>query len=191
MEPRLVRLDDTLPRPWRNGGGRARDLLVRPAGGAWQVQVSVADVEADGPFSHFPGVERWFAVVSGADVELVVDGVAQRLTKTSPPLRFDGAAATTCRLLDGPTRDLNLMLRGVRGGLERALDSAPWRPAATQCGLFAATAGQCRIGTRTIDVPVLSLLWFDAAPTELAFFAAMPGPDANAWWIAAAPEAAP
>ena len=52
--------------PWRNGGGVTRELLrlaARPATGS--VRVSVADIEADGPFSPFPGVERWFAVLRG------------------------------------------------------------------------------------------------------------------------------
>lgn len=190
MEPRLVRLDDIAPRPWRNGGGRARDLLVVPATGAWQAQVSVAEVEADGPFSHYPGVERWFAVVTGVGVELMIDGVAQRVTRAGPPLRFDGAAATTCRLIDGPTRDLNLLLRGAPGALQRALEGEPWRPHAAQCGLFAATPGRCRIDTQAIEVPAFALLWFDDAPKELAFFAGTPGPGASSWWIAVTPEAA-
>ena len=68
-----VRTDDLRPQPWRNGGGTTRELLVRPAGHTWQVRVSVADVVADGPFSAFPGVSRWFAVIDGEGVALTAN----------------------------------------------------------------------------------------------------------------------
>ena len=53
MTPRLIALAATPPQPWRNGGGVTRELLAWPAGGGWQVRVSVAEIEADGPFSPF------------------------------------------------------------------------------------------------------------------------------------------
>ena len=60
----------------------------------WNVRLSVADIDADGPFSALPGVVRWFAVVQGAGVELDFrEPDARRITRTDPPLRFDGAAA--------------------------------------------------------------------------------------------------
>ena len=43
-----------LPQPWRNGGGRTRELLVWPAGDGlggttdWQLRVSVADITKNG-----------------------------------------------------------------------------------------------------------------------------------------------
>ena len=145
--------------------------------------------QADGPFSAYPGVERWFAVLKGAGVELVVDGASHVLTRTSAPLRFDGAARTTCRLLDGPTRDLNLMLAGVPGALTLAADGQPWRPEGGQCGVFTAVAGRCAFGTTTIDVPAYALLWFDRAPAEIAFVAGQRPAAATAWFIAVALEA--
>ena len=190
---RILRIDDAPAQPWKNGGGVTRELLVWPAGGDWQWRVSVADIEADGPFSAFPGVERWFTVLKGAGVELTVDGQAHRLTRASPPLRFDGGAATHCRLLDGPTRDLNLMLRGARGGsssgmsggLWVARDGEPWAPPGSRCGLFTAVAGRCG----GIEVPAYALLWFDAAPAELVFDAGERPAAAIGWWLAATPVA--
>jgi uncharacterized protein len=66
VQPLLVRTADVPAQPWRNGGGVTRTLLARPRGDAWQVRVSVADVAVNGPFSRFPGVERWFAPCSRA-----------------------------------------------------------------------------------------------------------------------------
>ena len=189
MEPRLIRVDDAPPRPWKNGGGVARDLLVLPGSAAWRCQVSVADVESDGPFSAYPGVERWFALLKGRGVALTVDGRTHVLTRTSAPFRFAGSAQTTCRLLDGPTRDLNVMLAGVPGSLTMAADGEPWRPDAAHCGVFTAVAGRCRSGAAAIDVPAYALLWFDRAPAEIVFDAGQRPAGATAWWIAVALEA--
>jgi hypothetical protein len=184
---RLIRLADAAPQPWRNGGGTTRELLAWPSAHAWRLRVSVADVARDGPFSPFPGVERWFAVLDGNGVELATGGQSHRLTADVPPMRFSGEAATTCRLLDGPTRDLNLMLRGMRGGMFACLAGEPWRPRSAQCGLFAAVDGRCH-GEAAIDLPARCLLWFDAAPASLSFAPSAAGVAAAAgWWLAATP----
>jgi hypothetical protein len=187
MSVRTIRFDEVAPQRWRNGGGSTRELLAWPRADAWRLRVSVADVEADGPFSSFPGVERWFAVLDGHGVELTVGGTAHRLAAGSAPLHFSGEAPATCRLLDGPTRDLNLMLRGVRGGMFAAAAGQPWRPRAAQCGLFAAVAGRCVAGAAR-QVPARSLLWFDKAPDALAFEPADPGAAIVGWWLAATPQ---
>lgn len=121
-----IRADDLAPVPWKNGGGITRDLAQDGAGEDWRWRISLADVNADGPFSSFPGVERWFAVVEGEGVELTLGGVPMVLRPHDPPLVFEGAAAPACRLLAGPTRDLNLMLRGMRGVMRRAGRGVIW-----------------------------------------------------------------
>jgi environmental stress-induced protein Ves len=73
------------------------------------VRLSVADVRATGPFSSFPGLERWFAVLEGDGVVLNVDGAEHRITRNDGPFRFDGVASVHCALMGGPTRDFNLM----------------------------------------------------------------------------------
>ncbi len=124
---RHVRVADAPPQAWRNGGGSTRELLAWPPGADWRVRVSVAEIGADGPFSAFDGIERWFAVLSGAGVVLTLSGVEHRLTPAGAPLQFDGAKAPNCCLIDGATSDLNLMLRaGTRGVLKRALSDMSW-----------------------------------------------------------------
>jgi uncharacterized protein len=114
-----LRLADCPETPWRNGGGRTRELLAWPRADEWQVRVSVARIEANGPFSAFPGIDRFFAVLGGAGVVLGLTRGDVRLHRGDPALAFPGEAAPLCRLIDGPTRDLNLMLRrGAHG---------PWR----------------------------------------------------------------
>ena len=110
----IVRLADIPATPWRNGGGVTRELAMWPDAGDWAWRMSVADVDKSGPFSKFDGVERWFAVLEGAGVQLDVAGGPHRVAAGDAPLFFDGAAPTGCELIDGKTRDFNLMVR--RGG---------------------------------------------------------------------------
>ena len=65
-----VQLAEIAPQPWRNGGGLTRELLAWPDAEAWQCRLSVADITRAGPFSAFPGVTRWFAVLEGEGVVL-------------------------------------------------------------------------------------------------------------------------
>jgi hypothetical protein len=181
----LLRTADVAGQPWRNGGGITRELLALPAGEHWRVRVSVADVDIDGPFSAFDGVERWFAVVDGAGVFLTIDGAEHRCRADGDALAFDGAARTTCRLIDGPTRDLNLMLRGVRGGLDRVVAGAVWQPRVRQCGLYATATGSVTSGDdRSPEpIPAQALRWWRDAPDAIAF-------DGAGWWLSAESGAA-
>jgi len=188
MTQTLVRTIDVAPQTWRNGGGATRELLAWPGAADWRVRVSVADIEADGPFSTFPGVQRWFAVLKGPGVLLDIAGRPHLLTRNDPPLCFDGAAATECRLIDGPTRDLNLMLRDATGLMQIADDGQTWESRAMKCGLFTAVAGRCSAGGIDIAVPAYALLWFDAAPALLVFTASERPAAAIGWWLAATPS---
>lgn len=127
----MLLADEVPPTPWKNGGGQTRELLRWPAQGPtstdWRLRLSLADIAADGPFSAFPGVTRWFVVLQGEGVALALPGGEHLQRLGDAPLCFDGGAAPGCRLLGGPTRDLNLMLQGLAGELiaARAGDPAP------------------------------------------------------------------
>lgn len=200
--PRIVVVADVAAQPWKNGGGLTRELLAWPSHGDWTVRVSVADITRDGPFSAFAGVVRWFAVLEGEGVRLAFADGERVQRRGDAPLAFDGAAAPGCRLVDGPTRDLNLMLRSAGGarsansGLVPAEAGRAWRPAGAPCGFFAAMAGMCRSDDGVaVELPACSLAWFEAAPQALHFEPAQdaPRPAASAarhagaigWWIAA------
>jgi uncharacterized protein len=171
MTPHAVPLDSVRPQPWHNGGGVTRELLAWPDGHDWSVRLSVADIDVDGPFSAFPGVVRWFAVLQGAGVDLEFPTGSRRITRTDPPLRFDGDAAPMCRLVDGSTRDLNLMLRDADGAMALAVDHRPWSPAGKACALFAVVDGVCHADARRERVPARTLLWYSVPPPVLRFAA--------------------
>ena len=115
MSWNLVELGHVAPSAWRNGGGSTRELVTWPDVANWKWRLSVAEVERDGPFSRFEGVERWFAVLQGQGVRLDIAGFRHELGSNSDPLCFDGEAETDCTLVQGPTQDFNLMLRKGHG----------------------------------------------------------------------------
>lgn len=186
---KLVFADDVPRQPWRNGGGRTRELLAGPDPSHWRFRVSVAEIDADGPFSVFAGVQRWFAVVEGAGVELTIDGRREQVTSKSSPLPFAGGAVTACRLLDGPTLDLNLMLRNVVGRMVAAVVGREWQPAMPQCGFFSASAGHCSVDGKRTELRSHALLWFERAPTRLSFATTSGSSSTCGWWLEVGPEA--
>lgn len=185
---RVITLNNTPATPWRNGGGVTRELLTWPGPSDWRLRISVADIAADGPFSAFPGVRRWFTLLSGDGVAL---DFADRLLTQSPgdaPLAFDGTAAPGCRLIGGPVRDLNLMVLGGAGGMAAVSTGKAWRPpAGAQAGLFARVAGRWCHGADERPLLAFSLLWFDAAPPgDWRFQPDTPAsatPEPAGWWL--------
>ncbi len=192
---RIVHAQAVAAGRWRNGGGWTRELLALPAparagGLPWQLRISLADVAHGGPFSRFPGVERWFAVVEGSGVLLRIAGREHRLEVASMPLRFDGALAVDCELLDGATRDLNLMAAAGRAELLPAASGRAWSAAPAMRGLFTRVAGHWSDGRGTaLALPAQTLLWATDAPGAAWTFAPQPQPPAGApappgWWLA-------
>lgn len=175
--PLLVRWADVVPAPWRNGRGTTRTLLERrlPDGRGWRV--SVADITADAPFSAYPGVQRWFAVLAGEGVLLHLGGDWRPVLRGATPLCFDGDSAPECTLLAGATRDLNLMLQRCSGDMQRVVGNV-WEPGVcTACGVFAVQASTLATDDApALQIPALSLLWFDDPPRRLSFQSAMDAP---------------
>jgi environmental stress-induced protein Ves len=189
MSARLVASQEIPTQPWSNGGGRTRELLSWPSTQEWALRVSLADIERDGPFSAFAGVERWFAVVEGDGVELRFADHRRRLTPIDEPLRFDGAAAPHCGLIGGVTRDLNLMHRGGNAAMLSVHDKLAWQAQAAQCGLFTAVAGtwMCADGQHH-KLAARTLLWFEHAPAQAQVFEAHPpSPPPVGWWLSFTP----
>ncbi len=109
---------------WKNGGGRTLELAVEPPGATletgFQWRVSSAEVGVSGPFSAFPGLERWLLLLEGGGFEIDF-GTHGRVRLDAPlrPIRFPGDWPATATLLDGPSTDLNLMIdRTLRAGVE-------------------------------------------------------------------------
>lgn len=189
----LLPCDRVTPQPWKNGGGLTRELLAWPSptrqGDDWALRISVADIRADGPFSAFAGVDRWFAVLEGVGVSLGLPAGSQQVQAGDEPLAFPGEAAPDCALLDGPTRDLNLMLRrgAGHGAMQRARVDEAFAPRARFRALFAADALQLQVdGADALQLPAFTLAWDAQAHGAWRIAAAQP---VRAWWMHFEPHA--
>lgn len=97
---------------WRNGRGWTREILAVPEGDAWDLRLSIAELDAVADFSPFPGIEREQVLLHGNGVRLRFDDGAQ--VDLMPPhqrIRFDGGRPVTGLPLDGPVQVFNLMWR--------------------------------------------------------------------------------
>ncbi len=110
---RLIRSSSYIRQPWKNGLGETIEIAASPKGATtaeFDWRVSMAKVEADGPFSAFPGIDRTLTVLDGQGIELSVEGF-DPATITERPHSFPGDAPTSAKLLDGSITDLNVMTR--------------------------------------------------------------------------------
>lgn len=103
--------------PWKNGSGRTMEIAVHPAGAAlddFAWRISVADVERDGPFSRFPGIDRTIVLLEGAGMHFRGGARDVELSTPFEPYSFAGEEAIDCALVDGAIRDFNAMYRRGR-----------------------------------------------------------------------------
>ncbi|KWR90951.1 HutD/Ves family protein [Cupriavidus sp. IDO] len=117
--PRRFALADIAPTRWKNGGGNTREIALWPPGAGmddfvWRL--SVADIETDGPFSAFPGIDRQIVLLEGGGVMLRADdgSFSHRLEHIGEPFAFSGEASLQATLIHGTTRDFNAMTRRGR-----------------------------------------------------------------------------
>ncbi len=130
----LIPAHDYRRERWRNGFGWTREILRSPNGGDdWDWRLSIAEIEQDGPFSTFSGIERELVLLHGQGVRLRFDDGEVR--DVEPPhgrVRFAGERVVSGELIDGPTHDFNLMWRRDR------IDADLWhRPLVGSMVLFA------------------------------------------------------
>jgi environmental stress-induced protein Ves len=97
--------------PWKNGGGVTTQLAIWPQSAAFpqeafEWRISSATISGPGPFSAFPGYDRLLCIWSGGGLEL--NGQPLR---DGQCLHFSGDQPTSCKLLAGPVKDLNVIYR--------------------------------------------------------------------------------
>ncbi|BBP98211.1 hypothetical protein BSFA1_33400 [Burkholderia sp. SFA1] len=114
----MIRAESLTPRPWKNGGGVTREIAAGPPGAsldAFAWRLSLADVAEDAAFSAFAGVDRVLVLLDGAGMRLTQDdGRVHALDAPLAMARFPGETPIHATLIDGPTRDFNVMVRRDR-----------------------------------------------------------------------------
>ena len=153
-QSRLLRASSHRRMPWKNGLGVTTEILIDPSDatiGNFDWRLSMARIDADGPFSSFPNIDRLLVVLEGC-VHLEIEGrPAIALTPDDAPIRFPGELAVSATLITAPGAlprpaiDLNLMVR--RGSYEAEMRRVvvervgQYRPSADIIALLCRTAG--------------------------------------------------
>jgi len=172
MSGRILTSGDYQRMPWKNGGGTTTEIwkAASPAGEMlWRL--SIADVASDGPFSEFPGIDRWIMVIQGKGMTLRIDGLGtKRLDRPFEPLFFPGDAKTDCRLIDGPIRDFNFMIaRGFGKGTLQVLrlTAGMAAPLGENTAAIHVLAGGVEIETNDIQQLAASDTWIAEQPGKV------------------------
>ena len=186
--PYLIHARTITPQAWRNWAGQTQELLTWPSVADWRLRISRADIEADGPFSAFAGVQRWFVVISCYRVVLhfpTPDGQMQDhdLRPGHLPLCFDGGLAQGCTLKNGPTQDLNLMARGGTALVQTVDAGVTWPSVLSMRGICTACSGTWTDGEQSITISAHTLLWMPDAGAALLRFTPDGDKLAQAWWL--------
>jgi environmental stress-induced protein Ves len=135
--------------PWKNGGGVTREIVVVPRGAGlddFDWRASIATIDAVGPFSAFPGVERTIVLLDGAGVDLVAPAFRHRLDTPLAPFRFDGATPLQATLLGGASTDFNVMTRRARCRANVRIVCEASMLASSRAGVAHVTAGRWWFG---------------------------------------------
>ena len=171
MSGRILHSGDYQRMKWKNGGGTTTEIwkAAAPAGEMlWRL--SIADVASDGPFSEFPGIDRWIMVIEGKGMTLTIDGLGtKRLDRPFEPLFFPGDAKTDCTLIDGPIRDFNFMIARSfgKGTLQVSrLTAGMAAPLGENTAAVHILAGSAEIETNDILPLVANDTWIAEQPSK-------------------------
>jgi environmental stress-induced protein Ves len=108
--------------PWKNGLGSTLEIATdaEAPGDSWTWRLSFADVPARAPFSRFPGIDRYIAVLDGAGMTLEHAGRRIRVPREREAYAFAGEADVVGEPDGAGVRDANLMVDRSRwrGSLE-------------------------------------------------------------------------
>lgn len=169
---KILRASDHKRMPWKNGGGETVEIAVFPAGASiedFDWRISMATVACDGPFSSFPDVDRTLSILSGAGMELTMNGGASvTLDLDSEPYQFPADRPAFAALVDGVTTDLNVMTR--RGRFSHRVIRQPTPvslpPAAFLRFVLATGKHTVVFGSQRADLGPLDCLAFGAEVTD-------------------------
>ena len=122
---------------WKNGAGWTSEILRSPDVDDWRWRLSIAEIEADAPFSTYPGVDRDLVLLSGNGMRLRFDdGSMHELLPPHGALRFPGERRLVGQPIDGCSRDFNVMWK--RGQADVQL----WRRPLVGAMVLFAAAGE-------------------------------------------------
>ena len=113
---RLIRQNDMVEGPWRNGMGVSWEIASyrEPNAAEFSWRFAKARIDRDVPFSIYPGIDRIFMQLSGNGLDLEFEGGKKiEVHESFVPHSFACDLPLNCKLRNGPCFDLNLFT--VRG----------------------------------------------------------------------------
>ena len=112
MHARLLPAESFRRMRWLNGAGWTREIHREPAQSeTFDWRASIAEIDADGPFSPFPGCLRHQILLRGNGLRLHFDDGDALLEPPHGQQRYAGDAAVSATLVDGPVHAFNLIWR--------------------------------------------------------------------------------
>ena len=148
---------------WRNGGGATREIVSFPPGDAqlaWRA--SIATIDASGPFSSFPGIDRVITLLHGDSVLLRWPDAQQRLLRHQP-WAFPGEWEIEAHI-SGSCEDFNIMTRRDSWRSQVAIVQ---QPAGSEHGIAYVVAGAWQT-TQGETLQQQQGMWWLDEPTQLA-----------------------
>ena len=119
---------------WKNARGKTAEIVVFPpeaslTKGTFLWRLSSATVTEAGPFSAFPGYERYLALVEGKGLRLqFANGGRVLNVKPGEVCQFSGDEPISCELPAGKIADLNLIVQKSTVKAEFKIITLPLKP---------------------------------------------------------------
>jgi uncharacterized protein len=112
---RIIRAGELREGRWRNGMGVSWDIAAEPPSSGiedFDWRFAIARIDANVPFSHYPGVDRYFTLIEGQGLDLEFDArTTLAVGRLFVPHAYPCDVPAVCRLHNGPCRALNLFLK--------------------------------------------------------------------------------
>lgn len=108
---RIFPQSDLIEGRWRNGQGVSWEIAAHKEIGApdFSWRFAKARIDNDVPFSIYPGMDRIFMMLDGGGMDLEFeDGKVLHVHEKFVPHEFSCDVPLNCKLLQGPSMDLNL-----------------------------------------------------------------------------------
>ncbi len=158
----VILYDALVATPWVNGGGITREIAAKREADSIVWRISLADIQSEGPFSHFAKLHRILTVIAGEGMVLETDH-GPLIAAPLVPISFAGDMAVTGRLPHGPIRDLNVIFHPDHIGAEVSVHTGPAEitPAGATDVVFV-VSGNARIGDNALD-PLATVVDFHEA----------------------------
>lgn len=115
MKLTLLRADEYRIMKWKNGGGQTAEIALSPSHARFPEdpflwRLSTAQMISNGPFSVFPGYNRFLLLIGKNPIKLKLAEEKLEITpQFNEPVHFKGEQKVHSELLEGPATDLNLI----------------------------------------------------------------------------------